>query len=203
MLPSSPPPPPGAPQWSPSQPPPAPPPGQPPRPSSPIGTILGAVVVLAILGGAVWYMAFRPGSASTTTFPPYVPPAATAPPAAGSSNACTVVSDSQITSIMGKEPITGGILTDVGGLNQCTWTVWFQPLEYASLSIGPASVFSDERFTTSLTVSGLGQSAWWEPTLGELAVLSGTHTLTVLVESSSVDPKTAAIQIARAALTRI
>jgi hypothetical protein len=202
MLPSSPPPPPGAPQWSPSQPPPASPPGLSPRPSNPIGTILGAVVVLAILGGAVWYVAFRPGG-STATVPPYVPPAVTAPPAADTSNACTLVSDSQVTSSMGKAPISGGVLIDVGGLNQCTWSVWFQPPEYVSLSIGPASVFTDERFATSLTVSGLGQSAWWEPTLGELAVLSGTHTLTVIVESGSVDAKTAAIQIARDAMARM
>ncbi len=129
MLPSSPPPPPGAPQWSPSQPPPAPHPGQPPRPSNPIGAILGAVVILAILGGAVWYVAFRPGSGITATLPPYVPPAVTAPPVGGTSNACTLVSNSQVTSTMSKAPITDGILMDVGGLNQCTWTVWLQPPE--------------------------------------------------------------------------
>ena len=81
--------------------------------------------------------------------------------------------------------------------------MWFQPPEYAAVSVGSATDFTAQRFPSAVNVTGLGQSAWWEPSLGELGILSGQRSLIVIVVSQSVDTRNAAVQIARAALPRL
>ena len=124
-----------------------------------------------------------------------------APTGTGSAGGiCYLVSNSEIGSIMGKQPLTDGVGFEIGGLRECSWSLSLSPVESAGIQLGDVSTFDP----LGDPVSGLGEAAYW---LGEgadwLSVKSGQYSLIVLAQSSTVDPKTAAIAIARLALSRL
>jgi hypothetical protein len=128
-------------------------------------------------------------------------PFAHAPTGTGSAGGiCYLVSNSEIGSIMGKQPLTDGVGFEIGGLRECSWSLSLSPVESAGIQLGDVSTFDP----LGDPVGGLGEAAYW---LGEgadeLSVKSGQYSLIVLAQSSTVDPKTAAIAIARLALSRL
>ena len=104
---------------------------------------------------------------------------------------------------MKKPPLAGGSGIDLGGMRTCTWTVWFSPAEYAGLTLTQAADFTTGRFSDAQDVPGVGSGAYWEPSLNELVVAIPKGTLTALVNSSTVDQRTAAYQLATLAAPRI
>ncbi len=159
---------------------------------------------LALLG----ILAAGCGVAQPATFRATQPTAARAPTPSAAAHAptgtgsaggiCYLISDSQIASIMGKQPLEGGVGFELGGLRSCNWTMSLSPVESAGIQLGDVSQFAPY----GDSVSGVGEAAYW---LGgganELNVKAGRYNLIVLVQSSAVDPKTAAIAIARLALS--
>lgn len=135
---------------------------------------------------------------------PSAPPAPRAPSGTGAEGGiCYLVTDGEIGAIMGRQPLVGGSGFELGGVRFCNWSLYLDPVESVGLTLTRAASFEEGRLGGEQDVAGIGEDAYWSPGLDTLSVKKGAYNLTVLVWSESKDPKTAAIAVARLALSRL
>jgi hypothetical protein len=116
---------------------------------------------------------------------------------------CYVLTDAEVAAATKRQPIAGGSGIDQGGLRTCSWTLWFDPVESASLSLTRPAAFEEGRLGGEEDVPSVGQRAYWSDDLDTLTVATPKGTLTVLVWSELVNTRTAAIQLAKLAVPRL
>lgn len=114
---------------------------------------------------------------------------------------CFLVEDAEIERVMHRRLMMGGFGTATGGIHNCSWSLYLDPLEMVMVTLSDASDF-DLLTTGQPKIPGLGdEAAWVFDTM--LYVRVGDQTINVMVMSETVDPKQASIDIARLAIPRL
>lgn len=120
-----------------------------------------------------------------------------------SGDICYTLTDAEVAAATRREPIAGGSGFDQGGLRTCNWTLWFDPVESVGLTLSRPAAFAEGRLGGEENLLVAGNAAYWSDSLDTLTVATPKGTLTVLVWSETVDNRTAAIQLATVAVTRL
>jgi hypothetical protein len=118
---------------------------------------------------------------------------------------CYLVPDATIEGIMGRPAMGGGSGFELGGQRFCNWILFFDPHEDVGIVVSRAVNFSEETaiWTDKQRVSGLGEDAYWVPSVNGLYVLKGAYSVYISVNSETQDVRSAAIAVAREAVSRL
>jgi hypothetical protein len=128
--------------------------------------------------------------------------ATSAPTSAGSEGGiCYAVSDAEITSLMGKQPIGNGAGSELSGIKTCSWVLG--PNASVSITLSGSQQFDENRLPIDEPIRGLGDDAYWQENRGTLTVKMGSHSVSVTVWSPTQDTKAVATEVARLALSRL
>jgi hypothetical protein len=146
------------------------------------------------------------GTTPTDPAPPTPAPGATPLPdfiEPDEYDVCYLVTDAEVETIMHRRLMDGTSYgTNAGGIHDCTYMLYLDPLEMVSVSYFDDADAEGGGWASGDRVSGIGDKAYWFADQ-QLWVGHGDRSIAVLVYSETVDPFTAAKEIAEIALSRL
>ncbi len=141
-------------------------------------------------------------------------PEPTAPPVAGTPlpdfiepdeyDVCYLVTDAEMEAIMHRRLLFGASYgVNSGGIHDCNFQFYLDPIEMVSVTLYDDADAEGDGWSHGEPVPGIGDEAYWSSAGKMLWVAQGDQSIAVLVWSETVDPLTAAKEIASLALPRM
>ncbi len=114
---------------------------------------------------------------------------------------CYLVTDAEVEAIMHRRLMFGSYGTNAGGIHDCNFFLYLDPIEMVSLTLYDDADAEGGGWALGDPVPGIGDEAYWFA--GMLWVAKGGQSIAVTVVSETVDPLTAAKEVATIALSRL